>query len=208
MKQKLVIVGAGGHAKVVAEAAQLAGFEVVGFVDRSSELQGTSLAGIPVLGDEDLLLSGAHRDCKVVVAIGDNQDRQAAVTKLEAQGVHFVAVIHPSAVISTSASVGAGTVVLAGAVVNSSSIIGEHCIVNTLACVEHDTTVEDFAHVSPGVHLAGGCRVGALAHIGIGANVLPNLSIGVRAVIGAGAVVISEIPDRAVAVGVPAKVRP
>lgn len=206
MSTRLLIVGAGGHAKVVAETAQLAGFEVVGFLDRSAETHDQSVLGLPVLGDERLLGSSEYAECAVVVAVGDNAAREAAVARLTAQGVEFALVVHPAATVSESARLGAGTVVFAGAVVNSSAAIGAHCIINTLACIEHDTVLGDFAHVSPGANLGGGCRAGRLAHIGIGASVLPHVSIGSRATIGGGAAVISDIPDDAVAVGVPATV--
>ncbi len=206
MKRPLVIVGAGGHAKVVAEAAQLSGFEIVGFVDQSPGLWGTRILDIPVLGGESVLDSSDHGDCLAVVAVGDNELREQIVARLAARNVRFAQVIHPSAVISPSATLGDGTVVLAGAVVNSMAVVGNHCIVNTLTSIDHDCLLEDFVHVSPGAHLAGGCDVRRAAHVGIGASVLPDCSIGQRCVIGAGAAVTCDIPADSVAVGIPARV--
>ena len=206
MKDRLIIFGAGGHARVVAEAAQLAGFQITGFVEQSSDLWGTKILEFPVLGDESVFGSSEFEDCLAVVAVGDNVQREAIVTYLMARNVKFARVIHPSAVISPSAKLGSGIVVLAGAVVNSMAAVGSHCIVNTMASIDHDCSVENFVHISPGAHLAGGCTVGRAAHIGIGASLLADISIGQRCVIGAGAAVIGDIPADAVAVGVPAKV--
>lgn len=206
MNQRLVIVGAGGHAKVVAEAAKLSGFEIVGFIEHSPDRWGTKILGIPVLGDESVFDSPDHNDCVTVVAVGDNMLRESIVTRLTAGNVKFAKVVHPSAVISPSATLGDGTVILAGVVINSMATVGDHCIVNTMASLDHDCSVEDFAHLSPGVHLAGNCEIGRLAHIGIGASILPNIFVGPQAVIGGGAAVTCDIPADAVAVGVPAKV--
>ena len=206
MNHPLIIVGAGGHAKVVAEAAKLSGFEIVGFVDQSPDRWGTKIFGIPVLGDESVFESPDHNDCVAVVAVGDNMLRESIATRLLARNVKFSVVVHPSAVISPSATLGNGTVVLAGVVINSMATVGNHCIVNTMASVDHDCLVEDFSHLSPGVHLAGNCKIGRLAHIGIGVNVLPNISVGPRVIIGGGAAVTCDIPADVVALGVPAKV--
>ena len=160
MSQRLIIVGAGGHAKVVAETAQLAGYSIVGFVDHNPDLQGHCLLGLPVLGDERALARDEYSDCFVVIAIGDNRDRENAARRLAKQGPQYATIVHPSAVLSSSAKLGIGSVVFAGAVVNSSATIGEHCILNTQACVEHDCVIDSFVHVSPGACLAGGCRIG------------------------------------------------
>lgn len=206
MKHPLVIVGAGGHAKVVAEAAQLSGFEILGFVDQSPDLWGTRILTFPVLGDENVFESLNRDGCVAVVAVGDNSLRESIVVRLTASNVRFARVAHPSAVISVSAQLGEGSVVLAGAVVNSMAVVGNHCIVNSMASIDHDCSVADFVHVSPGAHLAGGCNIGRAAHVGIGASIVPDCSIGPRSVIGAGAAVTCDVPAGAVAVGVPAKV--
>jgi len=205
MSKWLIIFGAGGHGRVVAEAAQLSGFDILAFVDQSLDLGGDRVLGIPVVNDENELES-FDEDCAAIVAVGDNAQRQAIVTRLLEQGVQFARIIHPSAVISPSATLGEGTVVLAGSVVNSMAVLGKHCIVNTMASIDHDCLIDDFAHLSPGVHLAGGCRVGRSAHVGIGASVVPSCSIGARSIIGAGAVVVSDIPSDVVAAGVPARI--
>lgn len=206
MSQRLVIVGAGGHAKVVAEAAHAAGFDIVGFIDHSPDLRGTKILGIPVLGDENVFDSPSQDDCVAVVAVGDNALRESLVERLTARNVRFARVVHPSAVISASATLCDGTVIMAGVVINSMTVVGNHCIVNTMASVDHDCVIGDFAHISPGVHLAGSCEIGRAALVGIGVSVLPNMTIGARSVIGAGAAVARDIPADVIAVGVPARV--
>lgn len=206
MTKSLVIFGAGGHAKVVAEAAQLCGFDILGFVDQSPNRWGAELLGIPVVGDETDLTSFDNEDCRAVVAIGDNAQREALVNRLAERNVKFARVIHPSALISPSAELGTGTVVLAGTVVNSMAVLGNHCILNTMSSIDHDCVIEDFVHLSPGVHLAGGCHVGRSAHVGISACVVPHCCIGARSIIGAGAAVTQNIPSDVTAVGVPARV--
>jgi len=206
MANRLVIFGAGGHAKVVADAARLIGFELIGFVDHEPRLQGTRVLGMPVVGDEHELKAFDHASCAVIVAVGDNAQREALVERLMSQDMSFATIIHPSAVISSPAALGDGTVVLAGAVVNSGAVVGCHCIVNTMASVDHDCVIDDFTHLSPGVHLAGGCRLGRSVHVGIGACVVPNCSIGARTIVGAGAAVTQNIPSDVTAIGVPARV--
>ena len=206
MSQRLLILGAGGHAKVVAEAAQLSGYDVVGFIDQSLDLRDTVILGTHVLGDDHILESSDYDDCVLIVAIGDNALRSTIAARLLASERQFATVVHPTAVISPTAMLGEGTVVLAGAVVNSAAKIGSHCIVNTIASIDHDCFVGDFVHISPGAHLAGNCHIGDLGHVGIGASMLPGVCVGPRSVVGAGAAVICDIPADAIAVGVPAKV--
>ncbi|MBU1050670.1 acetyltransferase, partial [Candidatus Bipolaricaulota bacterium] len=170
------------------------------------EIQHTSILGIPVIGDESVLKSPDWANCVMVVAIGDNALRASIADRLASLGRRFAVVRHPASTISPSATLGEGTVVLAGVVINSMATIGRHCIVNTMASIDHDCSLADFVHVSPGSHLAGHCRIGEMAHIGIGACMLPNLSVGHRSTIGGGAVVTTDIPGDAIAVGVPAKV--
>lgn len=206
MKHPLVIIGAGGHAKVVAEAAQLSGFDVLGFIDQSADSLGKTLLGIPLLGDENALNSLPCGDWVAVIAVGDNASRASIAARLSERGVRFAQVIHPSSVISPSAQLGDGCVVLAGAVIGPLARVGAHCILNTMASIDHDCVLDDFVHISPGAHVAGECFVGQAAHVGTGVSVVPNCSIGIRSIIGAGAAVIGDIPADVTATGVPARV--
>lgn len=200
----ILIIGAGGHGKVVADILLQQSAPVLGFLDDDPTTWGTSRLGLPVLGAIDTFLD--HSPEGLVMGIGSNVLRQDIVKRLGslAQELWWSA-IHPQAIIAPSARIGRGTVVAAGAIVNPDAMVGDHVIINTGATVDHDCRIGDFAHIAPGVHLAGGVRVGEGSLLGIGSTVIPCCSIGQWTIIGAGAVVVDDIPSHAVAVGVPAR---
>ncbi len=196
----LVVVGAGGHAKVVIATARAAGWDVAAVHDDDPARWGTALLGIPVTGPCADALGDPAQTC--VLAIGHNATRRRLGT---AASCRFATVVHPAAVVHESVTLGPGTVVFAGAIVQPDTRIGAHGIVNTGASVDHDCTLGEAVHIAPGARLAGGVRVGDEVFIGIGASVTPNRSIGARTIVGAGAVVVSALPADIVAVGVPAR---
>jgi len=202
----LVILGASGHGKVVAEAATLARkwSEIVFFDDAWPCLRVNGRW--PVVGDTTALLADFPTGAGAVVAIGDNRIRLAKSELLRAKGVDLVNIVHPAATVSDSVILAGGCVVLAGAVINIDSCLGLACIVNTGATVDHDGVLGAGVHVSPGAHLAGGVKVGAESWVGIGAVVRELVVIGNRAVIAAGAVVIDGVPDDVTVGGVPARI--
>lgn len=202
----LVVLGAGGHGKVVADILLSAGEPVAGFLD-DSKPAGTMVMGLAVLGSTGEWLA-SRPGARVALGIGDNAARERAAVACADAGAELVTAIHPSAVVSRSARIEPGVVVMALAVVNADASVGRGTILNTGCIVEHDCVVGSFAHVSPNAALAGTCRLGARAHLGIGAAMLPGTSIGDDTVIGGGAVVVTSLPARVVAFGVPARVRP
>lgn len=200
MSKQLVIIGASGHGKVVADIVIKSGDQVVGFLDDNT-LLGDSFIGFPVLGTVDKRVE--YKDCSFVIAIGNAVIRERMAKSMD---VDFYIAIHPDAVISDiDVSIGAGTVVMANAVVNSGTKIGSHCIINTGAVVEHGNRISDFVHVSVGAKLAGTVEVGKGTWIGIGATVSNNLNICGGCMLGAGAVVVKDIDKPGVYVGVPAE---
>ena len=196
---RLIIVGAGGHGKVIADCASKSGYTEIAFVDDSAtgEVMGLSIIGT---GDEIEKLNDGKTD--FVIGIGNNAVRQQIAQKHQ---VNWVTLRHPSAQISDHAKLGKGTVVLANAVVNACATVGEHAIINTAAIVEHDNTIGDYVHLSPRVALGGSVSIGKLTHVGIGAVVKNNIDIASDCTIGAGAVVVKSITEQGVYVGVPAK---
>jgi len=196
---KLVIVGAGGHGKVIADNALKNGYTEIAFVDDNAT---GACMGFPIAGKcEDL---GGMNDGKTdfVIAIGKNTTRSAVAQRHD---VNWVTLIHPSAEIAANVTVGRGTVVMAGAVINADARVGHHCIINTGAIVEHDNVIGDYVHLSPRATLGGTVTVGARTQIGIGAAVINNIDICSDCLIGAGAVVVKNITDSGTYVGVPAR---
>lgn len=195
---RLLVIGAGGHAKVVIDAARVAGFDVVGVFGRAGDPD--ELLGIPVIRDRDLADADAF-----IVAIGDNEAREENFALWLTTGLKAATVIHPSAVIADEVEIGRGTFVAPGVIVNINARIGENAILNTGCSVDHDVEIGDHAHVGPRVALCGGAHVGIGALVGVGASVIPRGRIGAWATVGAGAAVTSEVPARATWGGVPAR---
>ena len=200
MSKKVVVIGGGGHARVVIDCIESIGDTGVGILDDFLEA-GTLVQNVPVLGKvEDYT---GYDDCDVVIGIGKNSIRALYSDMLEGR-VNWYTAIHPSAVVSRYATIGEGTVVMPKAVVNAAADVGKHCIINTSAVVEHGNVIEDFAHISPSAALGGTVKVGRMTHVGIGAVVKNNISICEDCVIGAGATVVKDITESGTYVGVPA----
>lgn len=201
MNKNVVIIGASGHGKVIADIILKSGDQVKGFLDDAENLP-ERILDIPVLGRvRDF---EKYADCRFVIGIGNAAVRERIADMLS--GVQWYTAVHPNAVVSLlGAEIGEGTVVMANAVINSGARIGKHCIVNTAAVVEHDNLLEDYVHISPGAALAGTVTVGKRTQIGVGACVRNNLSICADCMIGAGAAVVKDIAEPGTYVGVPAQ---
>lgn len=200
MNEKVVIIGASGHGKVIADIILKSGDLVVGFLDDNSDL-GAEFTGFPVLGKVSEATN--YQEYKFVIAIGNSDIRERIANEL---GVAWYTAIHPTAVLSgIGVEIGEGTVVMANAVINSDAKIGRHCIINTAAIVEHDNRIEDFAHISVGAKLAGNVSVGRKTWVGIGAQVIQGKTIGAELLVGAGATVIGDLEEKGTYVGVPAQ---
>ena len=203
-------IGAGGHAKVVIEILRLVGeYHITGLLDAAPALLNAKILGIPVLGDDSLLpelyRAGGRHAFIGLGSIGDLVPRRNLYVRVLQAGFEMIPAVHPHAVISPSAILGKGVTVMAGVVINSSARLGENVIVNTGAIVEHDCLVGDHVHLATGCRLGGHVTVGEAAHIGAGACIRQGIRIGRGAVIGAGAVVVRDVPDSVVMVGVPAR---
>ena len=199
MFKEIIIVGAGGHGKVIADIIEKSGDKVIGFLDDNTDR--TEIMGYPVLGKTQDCEK--YADKEFFIAIGNNVMRKNIVNKYA--DIKYYTAIHPMAIIAREVQIGEGTCVMAGAIINSSTAIGSHCIVNSGSVVEHDNRIGDFVHLSPGAILCGTVFVGECTHIGAGAVIKNNITIAPNSVIGAGAAVVSNINYEGVYVGVPAK---
>ena len=199
----VVIIGAGGHAKVVYDAILSAEqHEVIGFVDDNVDLIGTKLYGLPIVGN----IADLDSVEGYVIAIGNNTVRQEKVAFYSQAGYVPITVIHPRAVIAKTAQICEGTVVFANVVVNPEAQIGKHVILYTACTIDHECDIADYAYISPGCNVGGQVAIETGAFLGIGAVVLPRITVGAWSIVGAGAVVTKDIPAHVTAVGVPAKV--
>ena len=195
MKQRLIIIGASGHGRVVADIAVLNGYTDIVFLD--DEKTGTC-AGFPIVGKCFDAPQG-----EIFVAIGNLTDRKRLMEHYSDRSMPVL--IHPNATVAKDVEVGAGTVVMAGVVINPGARIGSGCIINTCSSVDHDCVISDYVHIAVGAHLCGTVNVGQDTLIGAGATVINNINIDDRCLIGAGAIVVKDIPANCTAVGNPAK---
>ena len=201
MNKDVIIIGASGHGKVVADVITRSGDRVVGFLDDNNELP-EKIIGIPVLGHVSEYAK--YPNAEFIVAIGNDHIREKIVNLCT--GATWYTAIHPTAVISPmETSFGEGTVVMANAVVNPCAKIGKHCVVNTGAILEHDTRVGDYSHISVGTKVAGTVSIGKHVWVGVGATISNNVTICDDVIIGAGAVVVRNISEKGTYVGVPAR---
>lgn len=192
---RLIIIGASGHGKVVADIAVLNGYKDIVFMDDDESMK--ECAGYPVIGKSADAPSG-----DVFIAVGNAKAREQIMDRYEDRELPIL--VHPNSVIANEAELGKGTVVMAGAVINPGARIGKGCIVNTSSSVDHDCVIGDFVHVAVGSHLSGTATVGKGTWIGAGATISNNVSICSNCTVGAGAVVIKDIKKPGIYVGVPA----
>lgn len=199
MKQ-LVIIGASGHGKVVADIAKKNQYDHIVFLDDNEAVN--DCGGYPVVGKSNEYTA---MDGDFFVAIGNSAIREKIMSRLISSGKRVPTLIHPSAVIAENVSIGMGTLIVAGAIINPGARIGKGCIINTCSSVDHDCDIKDYVHVSVGAHVAGTVSVGEYTWIGAGTTVSNNLSICSECMIGAGTVVVKDILESGTYVGVPAK---
>ena len=191
----MIIYGASGHGKVIADILKKRGVSNIFFWDDdiNSKVYGYVVNKPSLTSNKD----------SVVVAIGNNFVRKEIVDK---NTFHYASAIHPNAIIAENVTIQEGTVVMAGVIVNTSTIIGKHCILNSSCTIDHDCLIHDFVHVSPNATLSGSVQVGKGCWIGAGATIIHGVTIGKWAVVGAGDIILNDVPDYAVIVGNPGKI--
>jgi len=203
--EELVVIGAGGHAKMVIEAARSrVDLRVVACLDLQTSL--TECLGVRVFEESEERIDSFQRSGSCFfVALGDNRLRQKVTLRLVEKGCRIATIIAASATVSPSASIGEGTVVMPNATIGACAIVGKGAILNTASSIDHDTLIEDFVHIAPGCHLAGNVKVHVGSMLGIGTCVVPSICIGPWATLGANSTVIRDIPSYSTWVGSPAR---
>lgn len=204
----LIVIGAGGHARVLLDALEQIGAKIVGLLDADASLAGRRVMGYPVLGDDEVLSLHAPDSIELVNAIGSVDSmrlRKTVYEKLRSLGYEFSTVLHPRATLSRHATAATGAQLMAGAVVQAGARLGEDVIVNTGATVDHDCVIGAHAHIAPGVTLSGNVHVGDETHVGAGAIVIQGVRIGARCTVAAGAVVLNDVREGASVKGLPAR---
>jgi len=203
---KLLILGAGGHGKVVADiASMIKKWDSISFLDDREDLK--EVIGFPVIGKLKDYILYKNEFKYAFVAIGNNALRLDWLERLDREGFIIPVIIHPQSTISRFSKIEAGTVLMAGTVVNACVAIGRGCILNTCCSIDHDCIVDNGAHISPGSHIGGTVTIGSCVNIGIGSNISNNITIGSSSIIAAGAAVVQNVPDNVMVAGVPAKIK-
>jgi sugar O-acyltransferase (sialic acid O-acetyltransferase NeuD family) len=203
MKDKLLIIGASGHGKVIADiAVRMNKWKSISFLDDDEKIE--SSMGFKVIGKLSDTIKYIN-DFDMFVGIGNNVTREIIQNRIKTEGASIPVLIHPSAVVGEQVELGNGTAVMAGVVINCCTKVGKGCIINTGSTVDHDNQIEDFVHISPGVHTAGAVNIGKGTWLGIGCIVSNNVNITNGCKIGAGAVVVKNIPEAGTYVGIPVR---
>jgi sugar O-acyltransferase (sialic acid O-acetyltransferase NeuD family) len=202
----LILIGAGGHARVLLSTLLQFGKHVIGFVDIGE--QGRELLGVPCIGNDEAVFEHDPHRVRLVNGIGSAgsvSNRRRVYELFCTHGYSFASVIHPSCIIARETQLAAGIQIMAGAIIQTGCTVQENSIINTGSQLDHDCVIETHAHIAPGAILSGSVHVGARAHVGVGATVLQGIHIGADSIVGAGAVVLSDVPECCTVVGVPAR---
>lgn len=209
MSQPVIVLGSGGHAKVLIETLLASSTMIAGIADPAPSTVGQLVLGVPVIGNDDIVREFPPEEIRLVNGIGSvglPVRRQELFERFKALGYRFATIVHPSAVVASDVELSEGAQIMAGAVIQPGSRIGSNVIVNTRASVDHDCIIGDHVHIAPGATLSGDIVVGDSCHIGTGATVIQGIRIGPGSVIGAGTLVLKNVPPFVTVVGVPAKV--
>jgi UDP-perosamine 4-acetyltransferase len=204
--QPLILVGSGGHARVLLSTLLLLDARVLGVVDPDKSR--AELLGIPYLGGDDAVFRYDPGQVMLINGLGSVasiENRLRVYESYRSRGYRFTSVIHPSAIIASETLLADGVQIMAGAILQTGCVVEENCIINTGARVDHDCVIRAHAHLAPGAVLSGNVHVGSRSHVGAGATVIQGVHIGSDSIIGAGAVVLSDVPARCTVVGIPAR---
>lgn len=208
MAPPVVLIGAGGHGKVLIATLRLIGREILFATDDAAAQHGRKTNGITVRGTDDLITQFSPDEIELVNGVGSAhlpEARRKVFDLFKYRGYRFATVIHPEAMIAPTAEIAQGAQVMAGTVVQSGALIGADTILNTRCSIDHDCVIGAHTHIAPGVTLSGNVTVGPMCHLGTGATVIQGISVGHSTLVGAGSVVIRDVPANSAICGVPAK---
>lgn len=200
MNFHVIVLGAGGHSKVLIDSLSLSSIEVLGIADVNPLTKGSSFMGLPVIGGDEEVMKYSAENTGLVNGVGSVRvitKRRLLFEQFKRMGYQFFSVVHPSAVIAFDAVLSEGVQIMAGVVIQSGCHIGINAIINTHASIDHDCFIGAHAHISPGVTLSGGVSVGDGAYIGAGATVIQGIKVGRESLVAAGAVVVRDVRDGA-----------
>lgn len=203
--KKAIVIGAGGHARIVLDTLELLDFKITGIIDINFKGVKETIFNHEILGNMDKLRNYSPEDHVVVIAVGDIEKKKELYQYITALGFLMPVIIHPSATVSGHAKISAGTFINSGAVVNAAAEIGENVLINTSAVVEHEVVVGSHCHIAPGAIVAGRTKIGESTFIGAGSILINNISVGSRVTVGAGSVIISDLENESTYVGIPGK---
>ena len=204
-KDKLLIVGAGGHTRVVIDTAEKNKYEIIGIIDINFTGKKEKIFGYDVLGNFDFIKKYEIENINCFIAIGDNSKRKKYYNMVKDLGCKIPNLIHPTAVISDYIDLSEGVFINAGCIINAGAIIGKNVIINTGSIIDHEVKIGDFSHIAPGCKIGGRVKFGAMTFVGIGTDIIDQIDIGENVIIGAGSVVVNSIAPNITVVGIPAK---
>ena len=200
IKKPIIIIGAGGHSRVVIDALLLCNENVLGILDNDSNLHGKKILGINVLGDDSYIEKYKTNEIYLVNAIASTSSltlRKRIYDFFSNKGFHFTKVIHPSAIVSPFAKLSNDIQIFAGAIIQPECIIGVNTIINTKTSIDHNGVIGNHCHIAPGCTLSGTVQIGDCSHLGTGSSVIQNITIGRNVLVGAGSVVLKNISKNA-----------
>lgn len=202
----VIILGAGGHARVCLDILRILHYEVLGLT--APKESKNDFESVSYLGEDEKIFSYSPEEIWLVNGVGSTGQpglRKDLFIHFHKQGYHFLSLIHPAAILSSDVRLGEGVHIMAGAIIQPGSLIGDNVILNTKASVDHDCKIDNHVHLAPAATLSGNVRIDAECHIGTGANIIQNIHIGEKSIVGAGALVIRNVQKGKTVVGVPAK---
>jgi sugar O-acyltransferase (sialic acid O-acetyltransferase NeuD family) len=209
LSKPIIIIGAGGHAKVLIDALKLLGAPILGISVKDSAKVNSELLGVAVICTNGELNQYTPENVLLVNGLGgvkDTSQRRKVFKRLKILGYVFSQVFHPSAVISANAVLAEGVQVMAGAIIQAGAKIGENAIINTKTSVDHDCQIGSHVHLAPGVTLCGNVKIGNSVHVGSGATIIQGITVGADCLIGAGTLVRNNVPGGAKVIGVPGRI--